>query len=441
MRCRALRIAHSWMAMTSLLVLAACDRPPVTARVNSPPSGERPPPGTLGGGLLDLDDDGAPDHMGPVRVADMRKDTAALGSAWYNYDSSSHALTPRPMLTVVRDLDDESGRAAAFRIESYYDAATGESGVFTLMVATFDVEVPLAWSNGRRFVASRNIKATGPICLDLFSLGEVSCDDDTWQVCMRIEQYMSAGSQIVVNNPGLFARSHAGTPSAGQVRFARVSMTTRFDELPPPSSIVALDDTPHETRWDTTVDGTLLSPSVPERGLLIGRRFVDDGFAERSEDAWFIVNGRQTLARFRISPKTEGVLDDGFVVRFAAAPLVTRENTEQMVVSLDALVPHDVDVPLPNPGKPAYLSFQNIDLTPAPPLLESDTIDTAVWPHRPPNGRAYDLAIERGADDVVRVWLSPAAVALEMAKVYRDLGYEPAPLEEMVPPHDVSSTE
>lgn len=427
------------MVALALLALASgCDgRPPITPPDDEPPEGERPPPGTIGGGILDLDDDGEADHMGPIRVDLMRKDTAALGSNWYAYDPSTHVLTPHPRLIVLRDVDDASGRAASVRIVSYYDESSGESGIFTLALSTFDDG---AWGEEETFVASRNIKSTGPVCLDVFTREERDCDDAAWHLALRIEQYMSPGSGMVVANPGLFPRSHVGRASAGNVQLAVVEGVTRPSDLPPPSEIAILDDVPHDERWLTDVAPEELKRSRPARGALLGSRFVDDGFVGR-EDAWFLVNGRQTMARFRIAPVVAGDRSKGLTVTFATAPLIVDEAEGPPIVALDALATRTVDVALPDVGAPRFLSFENEDLSPAPPLLEPDTMETARWPHRPPNGRAYDLVIERGSDDVVRVWLSPAAVALEMVREYARLGFDPAPLDEMVAPHDVTDPE
>jgi hypothetical protein len=50
------------------------------------------------------------------------------GDGWYAYDVTSHVLTPRPLVWVIRTGDDAVVKLA---IEDYYDDA-GTSGVFTL---------------------------------------------------------------------------------------------------------------------------------------------------------------------------------------------------------------------------------------------------------------------------------------------------------------------
>lgn len=50
------------------------------------------------------------------------------GDGWYAYDASTHVLTPRPIVWVVKL---SAGAFVKLRIEKYYDAA-GTSGWFTL---------------------------------------------------------------------------------------------------------------------------------------------------------------------------------------------------------------------------------------------------------------------------------------------------------------------
>jgi hypothetical protein len=64
----------------------------------------------------DHDGDGAPDYA------------MDQGDAWYAYDVTTHALTPRPIVWVVKT---DGGATLKLEIVSYYDAA-GTSGWFTL---------------------------------------------------------------------------------------------------------------------------------------------------------------------------------------------------------------------------------------------------------------------------------------------------------------------
>lgn len=356
--------------------------------------------------------------LGPVALERFQQDRYAIGAKWFQYSPEGHVLTPYPDAYVLRLGDEDPPRYVALRILSYYDRSTGESGLFTLALAEWDGS---AWGAEEEWVTPRNVKAGGPLCVDVLARKERDCGGTDWHLNLRTFSSLSTLSQIVVNNAGVFLRSHPGA-DAGQVHVAKLAGQETLSGLPAPSSLRDLDDGPRSSWQDSDWDFSRFAANVPERGLLLGRRFVDEGFRGR-DDVYFLVNGRFTLARFTVRPTVEGDPETGLTFTLSTVPI---ERGETSITTLDVDV-RTVEVPAPPVGEVRYLSFDREDL-----LADPARVGEARWPHEPPPGLFWDLALERLEDGALRFMLSPASGLLNGTDL---LGAEAmSPFEDAWPP-------
>jgi hypothetical protein len=329
--------------------------------------------------------------VGPLALETFTQDRPAIAGKWFDYDPDGHALTPKDQAWIVRDL--VSGRHIAFRIASVYDDATAESGLFTLVTAEHD---GAAWgAEEGEWVTPRNVKVTGQMCVDLFARVERPCtEDEPWHLRLALFQYFSPLAAIAVAEPGVFI--HTGSALA-----ALVDDVTALDGLPEPSSLAELDDAPPPSWQGTDWAFDAFAPDLPEAGMAIGARFVDDGFTGR-DDVYWLLASRFDLVRFTVRPMLDGDIDSGLRFTFASA----EASRDDLSAPASMPAPVSVDVAVPATGG-AWLTFANPDLAPA-----ASELADAAWPHAPPKTTRFDLAIERASTvdgDVVRVLVSPAA--------------------------------
>lgn len=349
--------------------------------------------------------------MGPIDLEAFLQDRPAIGGKWYAYDPSGHALAPKPEAWVVRDVEAQDGgagvsyRFAAFRIVSVYEPDRAASGRFTLEVS---VHVGDAWSAPRTWLSPRNIKDTGPLCVDLFAAfagdgsEDVECAGDGWQLRLAMQNRLSTSAGIAVAEPALFARSAAATHQAGSALLARLDDRTSLDGLPDPAALPVLDDNAPQT-WDSTDwEFRTLAPDLPMAGMALGPRFVTSGFDARDDVHW-LVNGRFEVVRFTVAPVVAGDMDAG--LRLSAA----RVEGDFEDWSVPDTFPSDtlVDVPMPAVGEAEWLSFRSPTLR-----AEPDDVEGARWPHAPPPAARWDLALVRPNATTAFLVVSPFASIL-----------------------------
>jgi hypothetical protein len=365
-----------WLPSCGLLVLCvACERPPVDPPPPPPPEG----------------------RIGPLALDKCIQDRPAIAGKWYDYNPDGHTLDPKAQAWIVRDGD----RYAAFRIVSIYEQDAVESGRFTLAVATHDGD---AWGAETEWLTPRNVKLTGPLCVDVFARSEVSCDGEQWQLKLAVFSYLSPLSAFTVANFGVFARSVAGRTDLGDVHVARVDDTTTLGALPAPTTIANLADAPASS-WDNT-DWAFdrFAPDLPEAGMALGNRFA-------AGDVYWLFASRYDIVRFRVERA-------GDTLRFELGSLD---------VEFDTLTTEDVepetrtlDVPLPPANEARYFTFT----TPDGSLSSADLAGTR-YPFLPPDAKRWDLAIER-IDDDVRLLVSPAACVINATRLGLDEERPPA---------------
>lgn len=381
-------------AITSAVAIAAlagttagCPRPPV-----GPPDDEPPPPG----------------RVGPLALEAFTQDRPAIGGKWYDYNPDGHTLDPKAQAWIVREPAEDGGapRHAAFRIVSIYEADRAESGRFTLALALHD---GVSWGAESTWTAPRNIKDTGPLCVDLFTAdgtgADLDCAGDGWQVRFALQSRFSPLSGIAVADPSVFVRSVAGSDAFGRVTVARLDDVTSLGPLPDPTAIAALDDAP-ATGWDST-DWAFerFAPDQPEAGMAIGSRVVGEGFVATGDAHW-LMTSRFELVRFAVAPVVEG--DPTAGLRFTYA--VVEADRDDWSAPETLPEPKSVDVALPAPDSATWLTFTTPTLLPAAEHLEGTS-----WPFLPPKTTRFDLEVQRvvvDGTDSVRLLVSPAACAL-----------------------------
>ena len=346
-----------------VVAIAACERPPVT------------PPDNPAEGALDL----------PAFV----QDRPVIGGKWYDYDPAAHGLQPKAHAWIARFNDGAGGIAhAAFRIASYYDAQTADTGLFTLETRLHD---GVEWRPLNSVVAPRNVKVGPAICLSLLDDDEVDgdeadCAGAQWHLQLALHNRLSTSAGFAVAEGAVFL--------APGVLAARLDERSSLDDLPDPASLSVLEDGPASDATTSDWDFSRLAPDLPELGQAIGRRVTD---------TYFLVNARLDLVRFRAE-----IIDDIARVHFATLT-VDRDNW-----AVDPEFPSDstADIPLPAVGAPAFLSFATDSLlTPADKLVDVD------WPTARPAAADYDVVLLRlpfeesvaNLPGELRLLLSPAA--------------------------------
>jgi hypothetical protein len=305
-----------------------------------------------------VDDAGAADAptIGPVDLPRFAQDAFAVGLSWFDYDSSSHALSPKSEVYVVEDRSVDPPRYGALAIDGYYDPEDAESGRFAIRTARWDG----GWAASASRLVAGNIRIEGPQCVDVFADVEVDCAGDAWQVQLRQYKKMSTASFKTTAVPGLFARSFA--TGHGEARIAVVDGD--LAGLPDPASLAYVE-------------------SLPADALQLGRAYAGS--------VRFLVGAKFTLARF--------LLDDALGIQVARAPIDVADGSVAEDPPLEAFAlaaPADRDV--------LFVSFAADDLI--------ADVDGSGWPHLPPPEGDWDLAFEATADGLV-AFVSPGAAVFD----------------------------
>lgn len=363
------------------MLALGCPRPPV-----GPPP---PPP---------LDED----RVAPLAVEACIQDRPAISGKWYDYNPDGHTLTPKPQAWIVRDPSTDPARFAALRIVSVYEPDAAESGRFTFGMASWD---GAAWSVEEEWLTPRNMKDED-LCLDVFARAELPCSDATWQLRLAEFQYLSPLSGFSAQNLGLFVRGWAGRADLGDVRLARRDDVTALDALPDPTTLAELADASAEDWITTDWPFEQLAPDLPELGMALGRRFVDDGFVGR-DDVYFMLATRMDVVRFTVRPITDGEPDAGLRISFATIQV----EFDDMSMPRDIPEPSEVDVAMPAPGAITWLTFREPTL-----LSPIDDVADAVYPFIRPKSSRFDVALERLPDGTARLLLSPGTCVINASQ-------------------------
>jgi hypothetical protein len=340
------------------------------------------------GTMVDGDGPEIPEGAYALDLAPFLGERQAIAADWYDYDFDTHILTPTADKSfIVRDTSGDAAAFAAFKIVTYYDEDTGASGLFTLERSTWGAN---AWSAPTTFVSERDIKTEGAACVDLFAGAEVDCDGTDWQLQLRVFPLFVPEVALVVGNPGVFVRSHAGVDGLSEVTVATVA-DDNLSALPDPTTLGDLDDGPAASFNTVAWDRGLFAPNLPERGMVVGRGLASPSSAEG--DVYLLVTPQRELLKL-----TASVAGDVLTVRYA-------------ISSLDA--PSGLYVPfgeeqestleIPAEGQVSYVRLSAGSLAQDP----AEGIDRQLTP---PFEQAWAFALER-LDGALRVVLSSSSTA------------------------------
>lgn len=117
-----------------------------------------------------------------------------IGASWYEYDETTHVLTPRDERYRIEAHDVD----VLLRIVSYYDTS-GTSGHFTLQLwSASDPDAPRA-----TLELAGNVK-DAPVCVDVAAAREVSCDAPEAHLVFRTERRVIPEAGFAVAEPGFY---------------------------------------------------------------------------------------------------------------------------------------------------------------------------------------------------------------------------------------------
>jgi|GEM_PF-6622 len=314
----------------------------------------------------------------------FHQDAPALGGGWYEYDSTTHVLTPKAESYVLRIQTPQGVRHTAFRPESYYDPETAESGRFTLQTSIHNGD----WAAPRQLITSRSIRGGDPLCLDVLAREERDCASTNWHLQLRVQPKMVPEGPLVVAEPGFFVRSVPGMTEEQHTTLATVSGVTNLEQLPDPSTLQDLTDRAPAAWGALDWDRTHFAANTPEAGMTLGALMRRTG----KSDAFVLLDGRRFLVRFQVDVAADGAQA---TVRWSrSSAVVTSELVEfgplqEVVVALPA-----------QPRGQLHLAFR------APTLLVTDLSHNPL--HVPPNQGDWDLSVMRSDDGQLHTFLSSA---------------------------------
>ena len=140
------------------------------------------------------------------------------GSAWYNYASTTHALTPKDLVYIVK----HGESLTLLELLDYYDER-GESGFFSLRARTHDGE---QWGEVIERDLDKSVKEE-VVCLDVITLESTVCEQATIAMSTAWRPIVQAG--FAVKEPAFYALSHYSQPEDEHVQIAATSAETIDD--------------------------------------------------------------------------------------------------------------------------------------------------------------------------------------------------------------------
>jgi len=126
------------------------------------------------------------------------KEPLGIQTSWFDYDSSTHAILPRPYIFRL----DKGENTTLFRIKSYY-TPRGDSGYFS--IEHLRVGAPNATPKLLELTSS--IK-DAPVCVALAEGVETDCNDGRHDLVFRVEFRAVPGAGFAVSNPAIYAASY-----------------------------------------------------------------------------------------------------------------------------------------------------------------------------------------------------------------------------------------
>lgn len=159
------------------------------------------------------------------------EDPQEIGGAWYDYDASTHAITPKDAVFVSVSPGGEL--VAMWEVASYYDER-GESGVFTLR---WRDRAAQGWGPTRELTLSGNVKKDGAQCVAYSPGRQVSCEDEAAALIFRTSWRPVVEAGFAVNNPSIYTTAHFGRAAQAYELIAleatsleALELSERFDD-------------------------------------------------------------------------------------------------------------------------------------------------------------------------------------------------------------------
>lgn len=167
---------------------------------------------------------------------------SAPGSAWYDYDATTHAVTPRDDVWLFESTDG----AWLVAIDSYYDAR-GVSGTFSWRARAWSGD---AWGDVHEGSPAGNVK-DAPVCVRLDTRDVVSCDESVGHLWFGIEPRAVPAAGFAVRNPAVRPRGHHWDPDS-VVRAHRLPGQDLAAIIDDPATLAASSSTPPNAAHDTS---------------------------------------------------------------------------------------------------------------------------------------------------------------------------------------------
>ncbi len=288
------------------------------------------------------------------------EDVYGIGADWYNYDVTTHAVTPKPVVYLL-----SSGETLqAFEITNYYNEE-GKSGYFSLR-SRFDRGD--GWSQIREFSLDKNVKEA-TVCATTAPLEQSDCDGSevlVFRTSMR--PLIEAG--FAVANPAVFTTAHFRSDDAAQVAIVDAETLEEVDAWPEePRLARSVATHPHLSRV-----GWIVHPGLEDTPGLVHLQVN----ADLELVAWRIAKA-ETGETTKITIETEcsDALEPSLSGEISTVNVSLSGEYEKALVSLCG-------------DTPGMHSAHELPLT-------------ALWPA----SSEFDLMVERVGDDRVAVRLAP----------------------------------
>jgi hypothetical protein len=228
------------------------------------------------------DDEGSvdlfPEGDGRTRAAEqLSPELYGPGADWYDYDSSTHTLTPSPVVYAVR----RGGAITLVEIVSYYDDE-GESGIFSLRARHHD---GATWGEVVEQKLSRNVKDE-IVCVRARDLAERPCESDEATLVFRTAHRPLVDAGFAVQEPAIYPMSHHRQPVESRTSITVVAADRIEDVAEEPAELGELPGLPNAA---TNPSDSLVGPA----------READEGAVY--DDIHFQVTSHMMAAQWRIA--------------------------------------------------------------------------------------------------------------------------------------------
>ena len=276
-----------------------------------------------------------PDERPPIAERFV-EEPYGIGAAWYDYDGSSHAVTPHDEIYRIRRGDLE----ALVEITSYYDDE-GESGFVSLRARLRDSE---GWREAESLSLSSNVKEA-PVCVGLDPLEQRGCGESGADLVFRTDLRVVPAAGFAVSNPAMYvAGHHAGSGAAARMwRVEAEDVTTlpdaldgeRLVDVRQSPSVAAIRSREH-VHLQATADMRLAQWRVA--GVAEGEGAREITIRSRCVDLASTADAQTPLAEAMVGESTISVSTAG-AYRVALVDLCDREVVETRETPYGALWP------------------------------------------------------------------------------------------------------